>query len=122
MESKVKIRISEGAYNKLLNILKGEEGHYVRFSYKDGCCGSSKIDMYIDSFKEGDTIDKIEGLSILYDSEVIENIKEITLVYRNSSFMIKTVTTKELFKNCSTCTVGCGSNGGCSHKNKMAIL
>jgi Fe-S cluster assembly iron-binding protein IscA len=112
MNSKVKIKVSEEAYKILLTIVKHDDDHYIRFVYKDGCCGSSKVDIYLDQAKDGDIIDRIEELPVLYDKEVVENIKEITLVYRKSSFMIKTITNKELFKNCSTCAVGCGKHSG----------
>jgi hypothetical protein len=68
----------------------------------------------LDKANDGDIVDKIDELPVLYDMQVVENIKEITLVYRKSSFMIKTIANKELFKDCSTCVVGCGKHGGCS--------
>lgn len=119
MTNKIKIKISEPAYNKLLSILKQEdEKLYIRFAYKDGCCGSSKIDIIVDKFNEGDTVETIDSLPIIYNSLVIDNIKEVTLVYRNNSFMTKTVLSKA--RDCGTCKVGCktdtasNSNGGCS--------
>lgn len=116
MKDKIKIKISYEAYDKLLNLLKASEDYsYVRFQYKDGCCGSSKVDIYLDNFKDGDISDRIDDLPILYDYRTLSNILEVTLVYRKFSFMVKTKTTMELFKNCSSCTKGCGSKGGCSH-------
>lgn len=115
MTEKIKIKISNEAYAELLNILKDcPEYSHIRFQYKDGCCGSSKVDVIMDNCRSGDIEERIDGLPILYDIQVVENIKEITLVYRKASFMVKTTLTKEQFKNCSTCKVGCKSSGGCS--------
>lgn len=116
MQSKVKIKISEKAYDELVRILKESyDDSFIRFSYKDGCCKSSKVELFIDNYRLGDTKDTIDNLPLIYDAEVIEHIKEITLVYRNSSFMIKTIPVKEQIKNCSTCKVGCGNKGNCAN-------
>jgi Fe-S cluster assembly iron-binding protein IscA len=119
MSEKVKIKISEEAYYTLMDILKEEDQYSrIRFSYKDGCCGSSKVELYLDNVKTGDIEETIDELPILYNLLVLENIKEITVVYRNGSFMIKTEMLKEQNKDCSSCTSGCGgkgsSSGGCS--------
>jgi Fe-S cluster assembly iron-binding protein IscA len=123
MDEKIKIRISESAYDKMLSMLNNEEDKlYIRFSFKDGCCGSNKLDLSIDSLRSDDSVEKIDNLEIIYDKLVTENFKEITIVYRNDSFMVKTVMKKA--KDCSTCTVGCGNKGdcsaGCSKCNKLA--
>ncbi|MCM8711325.1 hypothetical protein M2651_09805 [Clostridium sp. SYSU_GA19001] len=120
MKNKVKIKISESAYKELIYILKDLKGSYIRFAYKNGCCLSSKIHIYIDSLQKEDIIDKIDELPIIYNSQLTDNINEITLIYKNSTFMIKTVPVKRLSKDCSTCTIGCSH--GCSHKNKMAAV
>lgn len=115
MDNKIKIKISQKAYDKLLNILKeASDNSYIRFSYKNSCCGSSLIDILIDNYKINDIKDNIDRLPVLYNSEVVENIKEIILVYKNSSFMIKTIPVRERIKNCSACTVGCKNNKNCS--------
>lgn len=113
MDTKVKIKISESAYVRLLEILEEvKEYSHVRFSYKDGCCGSNKIELYLDNTNPDDTLCLIDELPIVYNNEVSENIKEITLVYRDGALMIKAEPIKPLYKNCSTCTKGCGG-----HKN-----
>lgn len=121
MEKKIKIKISEQAYNKLLHYLKdnGDNYSHIRFKYKSGCPKSSKIDIYMDNIKEGDIQDKIDDLSILYDTELCENIKEITLVYRKSSFMVKSASDKESFKGCSSCSHGCSH--GCTQSTVLEI-
>lgn len=118
MNTKVKIKISEEAYVRAIEILdEVKEFSHLRFSYKDGCCGSNKIELYLDNAAPKDTICMIDELPVIYDSEVSENIKEITLVYREGNFMIKTEPIKPLYKNCSTCTKGCGNNSGSCHGN-----
>lgn len=119
MNEKIKIKISEEAYYTLVDILKdGEQYSHIRFSYKDGCCGSSKVELHLDNVRSGDIEETIDELPILYDHSVLENIKVITVVYRNGSFMVKTEMFTEHKKDCSSCTSGCGgkgsSTGGCS--------
>jgi hypothetical protein len=115
MSEKIKIRISEDAYYRLVDILKdGSEYSHVRLNYKDGCCGSSKIEIYLDNIKTGDMEELIDELPVLYDFNVLENIKEITIVLRNGTFMIKTQLLKEKVRDCAACTSGCGNKGGCS--------
>lgn len=115
MQDKIKIRISEQAYSYLMTILKNEtEFSHLRFSYKDGCCGSSKAEILLDNLKENDVVDNIEELPILYDEQVLQNLKEITLVYRNNSLMVKAELLKDREKNCSSCSHGCGKNGNCA--------
>lgn len=114
MNDKVKIKVSEEAYNELLNIIREVEDHYssIRLAYKDGCCGSIKVEIMLDNPKEDDKIDKVDEISFIYDDELIENIKEVIIVYRNNSFMIKTENVKELYKDCANCTKGCGTGHG----------
>jgi Fe-S cluster assembly iron-binding protein IscA len=119
MDDKVKIKISEQAYDELLNVLADcPDYSHIRFKFKDGCCGSSKIEILLDNVKASDITDKIDNLAMVYDHEVLDNIKEIIVVFRNSSFMIKTLLSKTKVKDCSTCKVGCkssgNSSGGCS--------
>jgi hypothetical protein len=119
MNEKIKIKISEVAYYTFVDILKdGEQYSHIRFSYKDGCCGSSKVELHLDNVRSGDIEETIDELPILYDHSVLENIKVITVVYRNGSFMVKTEMFTEQKKDCSSCTSGCGgkgsSTGGCS--------
>ncbi len=115
MNNKVKIRISENAYDRLIYILKDNtEYSHLRFSFKDGCCNSSKIELYLDNVRAGDIEETIEKLPIIYNSLVIGNIKDITVVYRNGSFMVKTELLNGLKSNCSTCTSGCGGNANAS--------
>lgn len=119
MSERIKIKISEQAYYILTDLLEdGSQYSHLRFSYKDGCCGSSKVELLLDNAKAQDILDKIDGLPVLYDSLVLDNIKEITVVYRNNSFMVKTELLNQQRRACSSCTKGCGGNAnsssGCS--------
>lgn len=113
MNKKIKIKISETAFEKILFMLNNQvEYSYLRIAYKDGCCKSPKVDIFLDNLRDNDFTENIEGLSIAYDIEVLEKIKEMTLVYRNSSFMIKTIINDNHIKNCSTCNSTCNKNCG----------
>lgn len=113
MNEKIKIKISENAFDKLLAMLKSEADYsYLRFAYKGGCCKSSKVDILLDNHKANDITDNIESLPIVYDTEALEKIKEITLVYRNSSFMVNTILKDSHNKNCATCNSGCHKKCG----------
>ncbi|ERI90143.1 hypothetical protein HMPREF1982_04083 [Clostridiales bacterium oral taxon 876 str. F0540] len=119
--SQIKIRISEKAYEKLLNVLTDcPEFSHIRLKYKDGCCGSSKLDILLDNYNLNDIEEIIDKLPILYDNEVLENIKEITIVYRNQSLMIKTILNKEPIKDCGSCEKGGSCSHKCGHNKKMA--
>lgn len=111
MNDKIKIRISENAYEKLLNTLNSQtEYSYLRFSYKDGCCRSPKVDLSFDNVSAMDITDKIDNLQIAYDTEVLERINEITLVYRNNSFMVKTIINNVHENKCANCKSNCNKN------------
>lgn len=111
MNEKIKIKISENAFEKLLAILNNKEEYsHLRFAYKDGCCKSSKVEIYLDNLKANDITDNIEGLPIIYNIEALEKVKEITLVYRKSSFMINTILNDAYNKNCANCTSTCNKN------------
>lgn len=123
MNKKVKIRISEEAYYRLMDILKdGDMYTHIRFAYKDGCCGSPNAELLLDYVKPGDIEDLIDELPVVYDPDFPLNIKEITIIYREGSFMIKTELLNITNRNCSSCSSGCagkGKNtGGCSGCSK----
>lgn len=116
MKIKPKIRISKGAYDKLLSMLDShKEYNYIRFIYSPKCCGS-KIDIMLDNYKDGDIKDNADKLNIIYDESLMNNISEITLVYKNSMFMVKNkaydyskihcqCSKSSCNKNCSKCNL-----------------
>jgi Fe-S cluster assembly iron-binding protein IscA len=123
MDKKIKIKVSDDAYYRLIDILKdGDIYSNIRMRYKDGCCGSSKIELFLDNAQADDFIDTIEDLPFLYDLETAENINEVTIVYRKGSFMVNSKLANEKVKNCADCKSGCGgkgsSQGGCSNCKK----
>lgn len=120
MEDKVKIKISEKAYNKIMELLNNHaEYECVRFSYSPGCCKSPKVSILLDNIDGSKIIDKVEDLTIIYDENLLQNIREIQLIYRNNEFAIKTLA-KDNQLSCnhknSNCSSNCGS--GCSKCNK----
>ncbi|KGK86995.1 hypothetical protein [Clostridium sp. HMP27] len=110
---KLKIKISEQAYNKILNILKNDDQFdCVKFSMESSCC-NPKVGIYLDdlnNISNEDKKDTIEDLNIIYPKALTEKVKEVQLVYRNSGFMIKSIPLKES----TGCSGKSGSNSGCS--------
>lgn len=116
---KLKIKISEQAYDKILNILKNDDSFdCVKFSMESTCC-NPKVGIYLDALNKAaneDMRDAIENLNIIYPKALIEKVKEVQLVYRNNGFMIKSIPLKES-TGCSGKS-GCGSGcSGCSSKD-----
>lgn len=116
---KLKIKISEQAYDKILNILKNDTNFdCVKFSMESSCC-NPKVGIYLDdlnNISNDDSKDTIEDLNIIYPKTLTEKVKEVQLVYRNNGFMIKSIPLKES-TGCSGKS-GCGSGcSGCSSKD-----
>jgi Fe-S cluster assembly iron-binding protein IscA len=90
LDNKVKIKISEKAYDKIMELLNiHKEYDCVRFSYSPGCCKSPKVSILLDNADNIDIIDKIENITLIYDDNLINNIREIQLIYKNNSFAVK---------------------------------
>lgn len=103
MNKKPKIKISEDAFKFLKEILQNnKEYSTVRFAYIKSCC-RPKVEIYLDSAQDELISDSIEDLPMQYDLEFADNIKEVTLIYNNSSFLIKPELYEERKKNCSGC-------------------
>lgn len=120
-----KIEISQEAYKNLLNLLSvHREYNCVRFSYVSSCCKSARVDIILDELNEYDRIQKYNDISIAYSKEIVDKIKSINLIYKNSTFMLKcepfdnslTGCTKGGCTNCSSCSEK--SNNQCAHKDK----
>lgn len=101
----VKLILSEEAYTKLKLLLDSHNKDYscIRFSYNKGCCKSPKVDIYLDDLnnKKDYTIQNIKDIPFIFDTEVNTNLQEIELIYKSSSFMLKTTSSKE--EVCTTC-------------------
>ncbi|GAA0782956.1 hypothetical protein [Hathewaya limosa] len=109
---KLKIRISEEAYEKILSLLK-DNLEYTHLRLKKGHCCRNKVELLLDIKKDTDLEDKIDDLQIIYSEDLLKVIKEVTIVYRNNSFLIKTIMTNNSFcgKKCSSnCKSNCKSS------------
>lgn len=120
MENKLKIKISETAYTKIMELLfLNKEYECVRFSYSSGCCKSPKVSILLDTMdKNNITIDKIDKLNIIYDKSLTNKIREIQLIYRNNEFAVKALPRDGSFScnNTHGDNSSCGSS--CSKCNK----
>lgn len=106
IKEKVKIRISEDAYNELLKMLSdNREYTHVKFARPGSCSNCSKIEIYLDNYTGNDYIEeKIDELPISYSKDLYKFVQEITLIYKNSSFMAKaTKTAKTRETSCTSC-------------------
>lgn len=121
---KLKIKISETAYHKIMTLLvEHKEYPYLRLSYKAGCGKSAKIEVSLDDIHEGDYLDTVDTLEIIYDDDLISHIKEVSIIYQNASFKVKTLPQEDAPSGCGeSCSTkaeqagcsGCsGSNSGC---------
>lgn len=119
MERTLKIKLSKAAHDKLMEMINlNKEYTSVRFVYSNGCCKSAKVDIYLDNFKEGDIKNTIEDLPILYDETLLDSIVALTIAYRDSSFWVKTESSKNSNTHCSKtdsdscngCSGNCGSH------------
>ncbi|MFX0548777.1 hypothetical protein ACOAKC_05510 [Hathewaya histolytica] len=118
--NKIKIKISEEAYDRLLKILDNhKEYNYLRLS-KGSCC-KNKVSLTLDNKNSNDIEDSIEDLKIVYTEEISDLCKEIVLVFREGSFMIKVLqrdTSKSFCGGCNKSKKSCKSCSGCSGCNK----
>lgn len=122
LENKLKIKISETAYDKIMELLSAHtEYECVKFSYSPGCCKSPNVSILLDTIDRSNIIDKIDDLNIIYDENLINNISEIQLIYRNNDFAVKALPRDNVFScnkkhgdNSSSCGSGCSKcNKGC---------
>ncbi|MCY6483544.1 hypothetical protein OW763_04115 [Clostridium aestuarii] len=122
MNKKLDITISEEASFELKKLLQIYKNDYscVRLSYVSGCCKKSIIDIYLDDFKnkENFTTEIIHSIPFIYNDSISNNIKNIELIYKNSSFMIKSISKKNSSSLCSNEHKNCESCGGCKKTNR----
>ncbi|MCY6371619.1 hypothetical protein [Clostridium ganghwense] len=116
MDNKLEIKISDTAYNKLKTLLSSHSDEYscIKLSYNRTCCKTPGIEIFLDDFenKKGYTTQNFKDITFIYNNKVIENIKKVELIYKNSNFMIKTIPLNPPSNNCSSCHGGCN---GCKH-------
>jgi Fe-S cluster assembly iron-binding protein IscA len=106
----MKIKISDEAAENLVKLLKQHtEYNCVRLSLIKSRCGHGSVEVVLDELDLGKKVEQINGLSVMYDDELEENMNEIELAFKNNGFVIKAVPKNQAKKGCSSS--GCG--GGC---------
>lgn len=114
--NKIKIKISEEAYKQILSLLNLNKD-YTHLRLEKGNCCKNKVSLILDTPKPGDIEDCIENLPLLYNMELANLLKEITIVYRENSFMIKALNIKDSQNLCNNCTK---SKEGCTNCNRCS--
>lgn len=116
MKDKIKVKISNNAYNELINLFNYDKNYNcIKFIYNQGCCKEPKVSLILHKEEDEGLLDKVEDVKILYDKELMEKIKEIQLIYTKKGFMVKT-TSLENKKDCGGCNSGgCGGCGKSCH-------
>lgn len=109
----MEIKISDEASLNLTKLLK-EHNEYncVRLSLIKSHCGHTNVDVVLDELDTSQKIIHINGLSIMHDDKLEENINEIELAFKNNGFVIKTIPVNKTKEGCSS--TGCG--GSCCGK------
>ena len=119
MNNKIKLKISNNAYNELLNLFNYDDSYdCLKFTYNHGCCKEAKVSLTLDNIENNILLDKIEDINIAYDKELVDKVKEITLIYTEKGFMVKATAidnSNSCKSNCGGCNKGC--NKGCNHKS-----
>ncbi|WP_315115974.1 hypothetical protein [uncultured Clostridium sp.] len=116
MDKKIKVKISNNAYNQLVNLFEYDDQYNcLKLTYNQGCCKTPKVSIFLDTIKEIDFADKVEDISIVYDEELVDKVDEIQIIYTNKGFMVKTASANETneTKGCASRSNGCGSCSGC---------
>ena len=119
--SKVKIKVSNNAYDFLDKLLEFHN-EYDCVSLEENsstkCCKSPKVEIGLSNSSKYNMADKIENITFSYNSDLCNNISEITLVLKDSTLHAKVNTMNKEFNShgCSGCSKdkkGCGGCSGC---------
>lgn len=125
MLNKIKIKISQMAYEEMLTLLKeNKEYSALRFEENRGCCREPKLNLLLDNRLPEDLEDKVDNLSILYNVSLPEKLKEVIILYKNNRFLIKTVPLHFETKNCGNCSTHRNSKNkksGCNGCNNPSM-
>lgn len=116
--SKIKIRISNNAYDFVLNLLKFHSEYdcvSIEENLASKCCKSPKVQIGLSNAENFDILNKIEDIPFCYNLNLFNNVKEVTIVLNNSNLHAKVTTINEDFKahNCSGCGKNKGNCNGC---------
>lgn len=109
----MKIIISDEAALNLVKLLKQHsEYNCVRLSLTKSHCGHGNVEVVLDEIDSSKEIEQINGLCVMHDAKLEENIKEIELAFKDNGFIIKAIPINQIKKDCSS--TGCGE--GCCGK------
>lgn len=117
---KLKIRISNDAFNFLDDLLKFHDEYdciLLKENLNSKCCKSSKIEIEFNNSSAFEEMDIIDGMKFCYSSKLSTVFKDITIVLKNNTIYAKTTPLDILkdLKNSSSCNKSCSGCKGCSH-------
>lgn len=118
MENKLKIRISNEAFDFINNLLLFHDEYdciCLSESTSNGCCKSSKIDILLDNCQNSSIVEDICGLNVCYNSELVNKFKDVTIILKNNKLYLKLT---PLTKNILLKSSKCNSCLGCNSKTK----
>lgn len=116
--TKIKIKISNNAYDFLLNLLKFHNEYdcvSLEENLSSRCCKSPKVQIGLNNKENFDIENKIEAISFCYNPTICNNIKEVTIVLKDSTLHAKATTINDNFTSnkCTGCSKQKGVCGGC---------
>ncbi|WMJ80293.1 hypothetical protein RBU49_16035 [Clostridium sp. MB40-C1] len=121
MKNDLEIDVSEIAYMELKNLLITHKDEYscIRFDYKKTCCKRPPVEIYLDTFetKENYFNNNFKNIPFIYNKELLTNISKIELIYKNSTFMIKTTPKTSNSDSCHSCS-NCSSCSNMCNNHK----
>lgn len=113
------IDVSKEAKNKLLELLKKNPSYScIKIDYLPQC-GNSHLDLCLDEFRSEYIIDEVDDLFFMYKDYILLYASSISIIYEDSSFMLKVVPAdkskaKETSSKCCK-TSNCSNIGVCNN-------
>lgn len=118
--------INDSAIAELKKLLNNNpEYKYIRLSLEKSCHSKYNVGITLDYDKSESSDISVDyyGISIIYDKNIIKYFKDITVIFEEDTFKIKSTAINNSCSSCG-CKKGCSScpsskNGSCSGcKNK----
>lgn len=118
INSKVKIKISNNAYDFLVNLLKFHTEYdciSLEENLSSNCCKAPKVELVLNKSANFDVSNKIDEVNFCYNLSLCTKIKEITIILNNSNLHTKVIMLNEKLNehNCSGCKKKKGNCTGC---------
>lgn len=117
---KLKIRISNIAFDYLMDLLKFHD-EYDCVSLIENtnhkCCKSPKINIGLDNLNNSMETNIIDGMKFSYKKDLSNHFKDVTIVLKDSTLYTKATPLydSEEAKNSSACNKSCSGCNGCKH-------